>query len=73
MLVPVVGSQSRCAGLPQSNETVSTLPFIRIFMTLPLLATTLYGPRKGRSEAAQLLFVTRIHVCMFLFPCTGKC
>ena len=33
------------------------------------------GRRKGRSEAAQLRFVARIHVCMFLFPCrpTGKC
>ena len=43
---PVLGSHSKCAGLTQSNETVSTLPFIRIFI---------------------------IHVCMFLFPCTGKC
>ena len=33
------------------------------------------GRRKVRSEAAQLRFVARIHVCMFLFPCrpTGKC
>ena len=31
------------------------------------------GRRKGRLEAAQLRFVARIHVCMFLFPCTGKC
>ena len=41
---PVVGSHSKCAGVTRSNETVSTLPLIRIFMTLPLLARTLYGP-----------------------------
>ena len=44
IVVPVVGSHSRCAGLTRSKETVSTLPLTRIFITLPLLATTLYGP-----------------------------
>ena len=38
---PGIGSHYRCAGLTQSNEIVSALPF---FLTLPLLATTLYGP-----------------------------
>ena len=42
--VPVAGSHSKCAGLTRSRETVSTLPLIRIFMTLPLLTMTLYGP-----------------------------
>ena len=31
------------------------------------------GRRKGRSEAAQLRFVAKIHVCMCQFPYTGKC
>ena len=44
VIVPVVGSHSKCAGLTRSNETVSTLPFIRIFITLPLITMTLYGP-----------------------------
>ena len=44
VVVPVAGSHSKCAGLTRFNETVSTLPFIRIFMTLPLLTMTLYGP-----------------------------
>ena len=44
IVVPVVGSHSICAGLTRSKETVSTLPLTRIFITLPLLATTLYGP-----------------------------
>ena len=42
--VPVFGSHSKCAGLTRSTETDSTLPFIRIFMTLPFLTMTLYGP-----------------------------
>ena len=44
IVVPVVGSHSICAGLTRSKETVSTLPLTRIFITLPFLATTLYGP-----------------------------
>ena len=31
------------------------------------------GRRKGRSEAAQLRFFTKIHVCMCQFPYSGKC
>ena len=31
------------------------------------------GRRKGRSEAAQLRFVAKIHVCMCQFPYIGKC
>ena len=31
------------------------------------------GRRKGRSEAAQLQFISKIHVCMCQFPYTGKC
>ena len=42
--VPVSDSHSKCAGLTRSRETVSTLPFIRIFMSLPLLTMTLFGP-----------------------------
>ena len=42
--VAVPGSHSKCAGLPRLAETVSTLPFIMIFMTLPFLTMTLYGP-----------------------------
>ena len=30
------------------------------------------GRRKGRSEAPQLRFVAKIHVCMCQFPYTGK-
>ena len=41
--VPVSGSHSKCAGLTRSTETVSTLAFIRIFMTLPFLTMTLFG------------------------------
>ena len=67
VVVPVAGSHSKCAGLTRSNET--TLPFIRISKTLPLLTMTLYGP----SEAVQLRFVAKIHVCMCQFPYTGKC
>ena len=44
VIVPVAGSHSKCAGLTRSYDTVSTLPFIRIFITLPLLTMTLYGP-----------------------------
>ena len=44
VVVPVAGSHSKCAGLTRSNENVSTLRFIRIFITLPLLTITLYGP-----------------------------
>ena len=42
--VLVSGSLSKCAGLTRSRGTVSTLPLIRIFMTLQLLTMTLYGP-----------------------------
>ena len=42
--VPVSGSHLKCAGLARSTETVSTLPLIRIFMTLPFLTMTMYGP-----------------------------
>ena len=31
------------------------------------------GRRKGRSEAVQLRFVTKTHVCMCQFPYTEKC
>ena len=44
VILPVASSHSKCAGLTLSNETVSTLPFIRIFITLLLLTMTLYGP-----------------------------
>ena len=30
------------------------------------------GRHKGRSEAAQLRFAAKIHVCMCQFPYTGK-
>ena len=30
------------------------------------------GRHKGQSEAAQLRFVAKIHVCMCQFPYTGK-
>ena len=42
--VPVSGSHSKYTGLTRSTETVSTLPFIKIFIILPLLEMTLYSP-----------------------------
>ena len=68
--IPVSGSLSKCAGLTRSRETVSFLPFISIFMTLPLLTM---GRRKGRLEAVQLRFFAKIHVSMCRFPYIGKC
>ena len=71
--VPVSGPHSKCAGLTRSTETVSTLLFIRIFMTLPFLTMTLYGPSKWRSDATLLRFFAKIHVSMFRVPYIGKC
>ena len=47
IVVPVVGSHSRCAGLTRSKETVSTLPLTRIFITLPLLANLIWSVVRG--------------------------
>ena len=63
MFIPVVGSHSRCAGLTRSKETVSTLPFTRIFMTLPLFATTLYGPSKGAVRGGAIA-IRRKNTCV---------
>ena len=41
--LPVSGAHTKCAGLTRSTETVSTLPFMRIFIILPLLEMTLFG------------------------------
>ena len=44
VVVPDSGSRSKRIGLTRSTVITSTLPFIRIFITRPLLEMTLYGP-----------------------------
>ena len=68
VVVPVAGSHSKCAGLTRSNET--TLPFIRISMTLPLLTMTLYGPSHGAVRGGAIAIRrknTCVHVSISLY------
>ena len=70
VVVPVASSHSKCAGLTRSNETVSTLPFIRIFITLPLLTMTLYGPSQGAVKCGAIAILrknTCVHVSISLY------
>ena len=68
--VPVSGSHSKCAGLTRSTKTVSTLPFMRIFITLPLLEMTLYGPSRGAVRGGDIAICrknTCKHALSFLY------
>ena len=59
VFVPDSDLYSKCTELTRSIETVSTLPFIRISITLPVLEMTLYGPSQGWSEVVLLRFVAQ--------------